>query len=674
LERCNDGVRKATYVIRDHPILQFSRGRRVIFYHDGRPLEWYENEPIAVALYANNVKVLSHTKKYHRPRGFFCAIGKCSSCFMKVDGLPNVRTCITPLKEGMRIETQDGLGRFSEGSPLVLGEPQGSSNLEAEVLIIGGGPAGLSACLEALRWGCKVTLVDESLRLGGQLIKQTHKFFGSSADFAGVRGIKIAEILQEQLSPYIGSGQLTVFSNTSAVAYYPEENVVLCEQGEKRLFMIQPEAIIVCTGAMEKLIPFVNNDLPGVYGAGAVQTLMNVYGVLPGKKVLMVGAGNIGLIVSYQLLQAGAEVAAIVELAPSVGGYWVHAAKVRRFGVPILLRHTVKKVVGESCVEGAIIQRADEKGELVGEEKFIDCDTVCLAVGLSPTVELFWQAGCEMVYVGDLGGFVPKRDHTLRTTNPRFWVAGDVAGIEEATTAMLEGSIAGLSVSRALNRVDESSFESRLEGYWNKLNELRMGETSYRVRKGLSQVFIEGSLPLFQLVGDSPSEDRLQDEQFRSGVLSENMVETVTPPVELWKKKKNGLVIIECPQKIPCDPCHASCPTGAILPFENINDIPKIDYSKCTGCAMCVAACPGLACFVADISGEQAILKLPYEMLPKPQVGNDVVCLDRYGREVARSKIVKVQEPRKDKTYVVHVVVPKDLVMHVRAVRVIDRE
>jgi len=661
------------YVITDHPILQFSRGRKVIFYHDGRPLEWYENDPIAVALYANNVKTLSYTKKYHRPRGFFCAIGKCSSCFMTVDGLANVRTCITPLKEGMKIETQHGLGTFFQSSSLPSEELRGLFGFKAEVLVVGGGPAGLSACLEALESGCRVTLVDESLRLGGQLVKQTHKFFGSSLDFAAVRGIKIAEILQQQLKQYVDSGQLKVLSNASAVAYYAKENVVLCEQGEKRLFIIEPEAIVVSTGAMEKLVPFVNNDLPGVYGAGAVQTLMNVYGVLPGKKVLMVGAGNIGLIVSYQLLQAGAEVAAIVEMAPKVGGYWVHAAKVRRLGVPILLRHTVKKVVGESCVEGAVIQEVNEKGELVGEEKFTDCDTVCLAVGLSPTVELFWQAGCEMVYVGDLGGFVPKRDHTLRTSNPRFWVAGDVAGIEEATTAMLEGRIAGLSVSRALNRLDEATFRSRLEGYWNKLNELRMGETSYRVRKGLSHVFLEQVPSLVQTdAGDEP-QNQFGDEEFGSGVLSESMIETITPPMDLWKKKKGGLVIIECPQKIPCDPCHYSCPTGAIKAFENINDVPTIDYSKCTGCAMCVAACPGLACFVADISGEQAILKLPYEMMPRPQEGQDVVCLDRHGKEVVRTKIVKVQEPRKDKTYVVHVVVPKQLVMHVRAVRVIDR-
>lgn len=98
--------------IEDHPILEFKHPRKVKFYFDGVEMEGYEGEPIAMALHANGVRVYRRTPKYDHPRGFFCAIGKCSSCFMVVDGVPNVRTCITPLKEGMRVETQRGKGNL----------------------------------------------------------------------------------------------------------------------------------------------------------------------------------------------------------------------------------------------------------------------------------------------------------------------------------------------------------------------------------------------------------------------------------------------------------------------------------------------------------------------------------------------------------------------------------
>ncbi len=101
-------------LIEKHPILQFEHGKKVKFTFDGKEMEGFEGEPIAAALHANGIKILSYTEKYKRPRGFFCAIGKCSSCFVIVDGVPNVRSCITPLKEGMAIQTQYGRGKFSQ--------------------------------------------------------------------------------------------------------------------------------------------------------------------------------------------------------------------------------------------------------------------------------------------------------------------------------------------------------------------------------------------------------------------------------------------------------------------------------------------------------------------------------------------------------------------------------
>ncbi len=98
--------------IREHPILTYQHGRKVKFYVDGKEYEGYEGEPIAAALHANGIRVYRKSMVLERPRGFFCAVGKCSSCFMVVNGTPNVRVCITPLKEGMRIETQVGKGEI----------------------------------------------------------------------------------------------------------------------------------------------------------------------------------------------------------------------------------------------------------------------------------------------------------------------------------------------------------------------------------------------------------------------------------------------------------------------------------------------------------------------------------------------------------------------------------
>lgn len=358
-----------------------------------------------------------------------------------------------------------------------------------EVLVIGGGPAGLSAAAEAASYGAHVVIVDSDLRLGGQLIKQTHKFFGSAFERAGTRGFVISDILLDELKGY--GDRVETYSNCTALGYYKDDGVVNCMEGEENYFKVLPKKILVATGAQERLIPFPNNDLPGVYGAGAVQTLMNVYGVVPGKRVLMVGAGNIGLIVSYQLLQAGVEVAAIVEAMPRIGGYWVHAAKVRRLGVPILLEHSIKEALGKDVVEGAIIQQISPGCGFIGEEIHVDCDVICMAVGLNPTCELLWQAGCEMKYVPQLCGHVALRDRSMRTSNPNVWVAGDAAGIEEASSAMVEGRIAGLSMAYDLGYAKEEEYLEKLDVYWERLNALRNGETGVKIREGIAQVLTD---------------------------------------------------------------------------------------------------------------------------------------------------------------------------------------
>lgn len=167
--------------------------------------------------------------------------------------------------------------------------------------------------------------------------------------------------------------------------------------------------------------------------------------------------------------------------------------------------------------------------------------------------------------------------------------------------------------------------------------------------------------------------DFLKDNSFESGALTGERPGAVLPPEKLWAGKKNGLVVIECPQSIPCNPCNTCCPTGAVLPFDDINDLPVVDYEKCSGCGKCVAQCPGLACFVIDLtfSEDSALIKIPYEMIPVPSVGDEVDCLNRIGETVGRGTVKSVTEPLKDKTRVLSVAVGKDLISDVRAIKVV---
>ncbi|MCH4889913.1 FAD-dependent oxidoreductase [Acidaminobacter sp. JC074] len=351
-----------------------------------------------------------------------------------------------------------------------------------EVLVVGGGPAGLCAAISAASAGAEVMLCERSDILGGQLIKQTHMFFGSEKQYAGTRGIDITDILIDQLKSF---EKVEILKDANVLSVY-EDGVISIEQRNK-YFKVRPERIIIATGASEKSLAFPNNDMPGIYGAGAVQTLMNIHGVRPGHNVLMVGAGNIGLIVSYQLMQAGVNVKAILDASPTIGGYLVHASKIRRMGVPILTGHTVKRADGIDSLESATIVQLDDKWQQVpGTEQTFDVDVMCVSVGLSPLSELLFQSGCEMRFVREFGGYVPLRDKDLKTSSDQIYIAGDVGGIEEASSAMVEGHIAGLAAAKSIGKVHDD-FENLYEDYHAQLSSLRAGHAGDHIRAGMAK-------------------------------------------------------------------------------------------------------------------------------------------------------------------------------------------
>ena len=341
---------------------------------------------------------------------------------------------------------------------------------KTDIAIVGGGPAGMAAAIEAARAGTNVTVIDENARPGGQLFKQIHKFFGSGVHHAGTRGFQIGQNLLREAE----EAGVEMRLDTVVYGIFSDRRLgLICGDHTEELVA---SVVILATGANENALIFPGWTLPGVMGAGATQTLINIHRVIPGQRILMVGAGNVGLIVTYQLLQAGAEVIAIIEGLSYIGGYGVHASKVRRAGVPILTSHTILQAEGDEKVKGAVIAQVDEKWEPVtGTQETLDVDTICLAVGLSPLAELAWMAGCQSSYIPSLGGWVPLHDENLETSLPGVYVAGDLAGIEEASTAMEEGRLAGLTAAEALGHLSPKEASAKKSAVRERLAALRIG-------------------------------------------------------------------------------------------------------------------------------------------------------------------------------------------------------
>ncbi len=295
------------------------------------------------------------------------------------------------------------------------------------VLIIGGGPAGLSAANELGKLGVEVILVDDKHRLGGKLVLQTHRFFGSAeAVYAGTRGIDIATRLEKEVRSH---PTIQIWTQTTCLAVFSDKKVGVLKDG-RQYILIDPQVVLVATGAREKFLAFKGNTLPGVYGAGAFQTLVNRDLIRPSEKLFIVGGGNVGLIAGYHALQAGIGVVGLVEALPKCGGYKVHKDKLVRMGVPIYTSHTVLSANGENKVESVSIARVDEHFKpIAGSEQSFECDSLLIAVGLDPVNEFFHKAN-------DFG--------------ITALVAGDAEEIAEASAAIFSGKIKGLEVAQKL--------------------------------------------------------------------------------------------------------------------------------------------------------------------------------------------------------------------------------
>jgi len=214
------------YRIRQHPIIPIPERKPVDFYWRGKKFTAVEGETIAAALFANGERIFGHHHKDGSPLGIFCANGQCSQCMVIADGVP-VKACMELVKAGQWIEPADGLPELPKVAESAAFHP--ILERKVKVLIIGGGPAGLSAAIELGQRGVEVLLVDDKHRLGGKLVLQTHRFFGSTrAVYAGTRGIDIATRLENDVRKY---PSVEIWLNSTVLAVFSDKKVGILKDG-----------------------------------------------------------------------------------------------------------------------------------------------------------------------------------------------------------------------------------------------------------------------------------------------------------------------------------------------------------------------------------------------------------------------------------------------------------
>lgn len=476
--------------ISSHPIIGVRNRIRVSFTFNGKVISGEKGFTIAAALHQAGFPVHSHSLK-NRNRSLECGIGKCGACEMLVDGQIK-RICITKID---KVKDLREISKDYIPSKAVYKKEESAKVFKTDVAIIGAGPAGLACREELNKNGVDNLVIDNNSRIGGQFLMQTHQFFFFEKEqkFGGMRGFDIARTLA-------GNDQSGIFLNSTVWDILEGKQLAVKNLKTDEIYYVDSEFLVVATGAVPFMPTFENDDLPGVYTAAVVQKMMNNELTLLGKKVLTVGAGNIGYLTSYQLKQAGADVRAIIEALPIEGGFPVQANRVKRLGIPTVLSHLIIRAVpnkDHTGITGAIIAECKDFKAIPGTEKLIDdINAINICTGL----------------VSDNALLIKGKE----IFNRNCFGAGDAIRIGEGTSAVVRGKQVALEI------LEEKSANYKYEEYLDT-----------------SREYIDSQQEPVRII---------EEAQIPSSVR-----------MKAWP-----FVISDCLHGFACNPCEFACPHGAL--------------------------------------------------------------------------------------------------------------
>ena len=451
---------------------------------NGQVVKALEGETVAASLTAAGKLSLRQTKAGSR-RGIFCGMGVCNECLVAINGQQNIRACMTTVKPGMRIEEQTYPGKLPGPDTPYLAEPPVSDPPvhKPDVLVIGGGPAGLQAAKAAAKSGCQVVVIDERPALGGQYFKQLSKTHAFDSDDSMDKQFRAGRDLIREVE---GLGVKIMREAMVWGAFGPQDIAVFAD-GKSQVF--EPKQLVVATGAYERGVPVPGWTLPGYMTTGAAQTLLRSYRVSPGKRVILGGNGPLNIQVAYELTRAGVEVVAVVEAAPKPGigqaGNLMRMAvespdlvrdgitytrTLKNANVPILYDHVIIEARGEGKVETAVIARLTPNGEPIqGTQREFKVDAICVGFGFQPSADVSRPLGCRHHYDAKKGTLTIETDANCQTSVPGVFVAGDSGGMGGSRAAQEQGFIAGCAAARGTGRTLPSDVEAELARRKGKL-------------------------------------------------------------------------------------------------------------------------------------------------------------------------------------------------------------